>query len=166
MSNIKNAAFEYAKKRHIAIGQKYGDQDYFHGHILKVVSVAEEFKHLLPEHEHDIVIAACALHDVQEDDHSTTYNDMVNKFGAIIAEIVYAVSNEKGRNRTERANKKYYKGIRRTGNADFVKLCDRIANVRASIMKGMYRNEHQHFKKQLYHHRLKEMWNALEKELS
>jgi hypothetical protein len=165
MNNIKHIAAEYAKERHNTIGQKYNGQSYFDAHILKVVGVAEEFKHLLPEHEHDIVIAACFLHDAMEDDHSTTYNDMVKKFGAIIAEIVYAVSNEKGRNRAERANEKYYEGIRTTGNADFVKMCDRIANVRASEMKSMYRKEHQHFKDQLYSGRLREMWDALEKEI-
>lgn len=164
--SIKHNAFEYAKERHKDINQKYNGNPYFDAHILKVVAVAEEFKHLLPEHEHDIVISACALHDAMEDDHGTSYNDMVKKFGAIIAEIVYAVSNEKGRNRVERANKKYYKGIRTTGNADFVKLCDRIANVRSSEMRDMYRKEHEHFKSELYSHRLKPMWNALEKELS
>lgn len=47
---------------------------------------------------------------------------------------MYAVTNEKGRTRVERANENYYKGIRETEGATFVKLCDRIANVQYSKM--------------------------------
>jgi hypothetical protein len=45
------------------------------------------------------------------------------------ADIIYAVTNDKGKNRKERAGVKYYEGIRKTPGAVFVKLCDRIANV-------------------------------------
>ena len=44
-------------------------------------------------------------------------------------EIVYALTNDKGRTRSERAGEKYYQGIRETPYAPFVKLCDRLANV-------------------------------------
>jgi (p)ppGpp synthase/HD superfamily hydrolase len=49
--------------------------------------------------------------------------------GVTVAEITYALTNEKGKNRKERANAKYYKGIRETPYATFIKLCDRLANV-------------------------------------
>jgi len=68
-----------------------------------------------------------------------------------VADIIYAVSNEKGKNRKERANDKYYEGIRQTEGASFVKICDRIANVQYSKMTGskmfeMYKKENEHFK--------------------
>lgn len=58
--------------------------------------------------------------------------------------------NEKGKNRNERANDKYYEGIRETDGAVFVKLCDRIANVQYSKMTKsrmfeMYKKENVHF---------------------
>jgi hypothetical protein len=56
------------------------------------------------------------------------------------------LTNEKGKNRKERANAKYYEGIRNTPYAVFVKICDRIANVEYSKHSGsrmydMYRKE-------------------------
>jgi (p)ppGpp synthase/HD superfamily hydrolase len=74
-------------------------------------------------------------HDTIEDTR-TSYNDAVNHLGKDAADIVYAVTNEKGKNRSERANDKYYAGIVATPGAVFVKLCDRIANVQYGKMTG------------------------------
>ena len=75
---------------------------------------------------------------------------------SMIADIVYACTNEKGKNRDERANDKYYEGIRTTSYAPFIKLCDRLANVRYSTlfdvnskMAKVYKKEHEHFINQL-----------------
>ena len=62
------------------------------------------------------------------------------------AEIVYALTNEKGRNRHERANDKYYEGIRNTKYAPLVKACDRLSNYEfakatKSRMVKMYESE-------------------------
>lgn len=51
-----------------------------------------------------------------------------------IRDMIYACTVLRGRNREERANEEYYSLIRETKYASFVKLCDRIANVRYSIM--------------------------------
>lgn len=70
------------------------------------------------------------------------------------AEIVYALTNDKGRTRAERAGEKYYQGIRETPYAPFVKLADRLANITYSFthtneannhMKGVYAQELPHF---------------------
>ena len=69
-------------------------------------------------------------------------------------EIVYALTNDKGRSRAERAGEKYYQGIRETPYAPFVKLCDRLANITYSCagegahslhMKEVYKHEMPHF---------------------
>ncbi len=74
---------------------------------------------------------------------------------AILAsEIVYALTNDKGRNRAERGGDRYYQGIRATPYAPFIKLCDRLANTSFSFniqpsskpgMKDKYRAEMPHF---------------------
>ena len=74
-------------------------------------------------------------HDAIEDTR-VSYNDVVNHLGKDAAGIVYAVTNEKGKNRAERASDKYYEGIVATPGAVFVKLCDRIANVQYGKMTG------------------------------
>ena len=78
-----------------------------------------------------------------------------NEEQALLAtEIVYALTNDKGRTRAERAGEKYYKGIRETPYAPFVKLCDRLANITYSCsgegpkgtrMKEVYKSEMPHF---------------------
>jgi len=77
-----------------------------------------------------------------------------NQLGEEVADIVYAVTNDKGKNRKERAGDKYYEGIRNTPGAVFVKLCDRIANVQygkmtKSRMFEMYKKENSEFILQL-----------------
>lgn len=100
-------------------------------------------------------------HDSIEDAR-LTYHDVVRKAqefltdgpAHVAAEIVYALTNEKGRNRAERANEKYYRGIRQTPYAPFVKLADRLANATFSCrhddgsnegMRRIYRQELPHF---------------------
>jgi (p)ppGpp synthase/HD superfamily hydrolase len=136
-------------------------------HLQMVAQVYEDFKHLLPKNlitieeeeypnswvlsdiTHRVVRMACWGHDLIEDTR-TSYNDVNSKLGVQVADIVYAVSNEKGKNRKERANDKYYEGIRETPGAVFVKLCDRIANVQYSKMTKsrmfeMYKKENDKF---------------------
>jgi (p)ppGpp synthase/HD superfamily hydrolase len=76
------------------------------------------------------------------------------QFDEEVADIIYAVTNDKGKNRKERAGDKYYEGIKNTPGAVFVKLCDRIANVQygkmtKSRMFEMYKNENSDFEQYL-----------------
>lgn len=100
--------------------------------------------------DYNVIKQACYFHDVLEDTRQT-YNDL-KKMGLFTdaIEIIYALTNNKGRTRKERANAEYYKGIRETKGASFVKICDRIANVRFSRMMGSgmfdtYKKENQEF---------------------
>ena len=94
---------------------------------------------------------------------------MKDHLGQEAADIIYAVTNEKGKSRKERANGKYYEGIRNTPGAVFVKLCDRIANVQYSKMTKsrmfeMYKKENDNFMTQLGWaeiHEYAEMFNYL-----
>lgn len=141
-------------------------------HLRMVNQVAQDFKHLLDDKldyftgkefpaihgvEPVTLKEACLLatwgHDLIEDTR-VSYNDVKIHLGQEAADIVYAVSNEKGKNRQERANDKYYEGIRNTKGAVFVKLCDRIANVQYSKMTKsrmfeMYKKENEEFVKKL-----------------
>jgi hypothetical protein len=54
----------------------------------------------------------------------------------LATELVYAMTNEKGRNRAERANEKYFAGIRSIPYGPFLKLADRLANTSYAFSKG------------------------------
>jgi (p)ppGpp synthase/HD superfamily hydrolase len=94
------------------------------------------------------------LHDTIEDCR-LTYNDVKQVAGEKVANIVYAVTNEKGKNRKERANEAYCDGIRKTMWAKYVKLCDRLANVQYSYdnmsrMYSVYQKENDDFLQSLF----------------
>lgn len=85
------------------------------------------------------------FHDSIEDAR-LTYNDVKSELKScglfenqvfIGSEIAYSLTNENGRTRAERANEKYYNGIRSTKYAPMVKYADRIANLRFSVMNSL-----------------------------
>jgi (p)ppGpp synthase/HD superfamily hydrolase len=139
--------------QHERVNQFYDKIHPYVFHLKSVVKVYYEYEDLLPQEKWDNVFLACYGHDLIEDT-GVTYNDVKEVMGEEVAEIIYALTNEKGRTRAERANDKYYQGIRETPYAVFVKLCDRIANVeyskkKQSRMLEVYRNENDNFMKKL-----------------
>lgn len=121
-----------------------------------VAEVAKKFNALIPTEDWVNVELAAYGHDLIEDTR-TSYNDAKEVLGELTADIIYALTNEKGRTRKERANAAYYKGIRETKYGVFVKLCDRIANVQYSKMTGsrmfeMYKKENDNFINELGGH--------------
>ena len=159
-------AEKYAKKVHSDVNHEYGTYPYEY-HLSMVVDEVNRFIHLIPREERTYVLAAAWLHDSIEDAR-VTYNDIKKEFGEIVAEYVYALTNEKGRNRAERANGKYYKGIQEYRECALVKICDRIANAKHSLLKGSsmydkYKKEQMNFRMNLEDGRFKEAWSYLEK---
>ena len=161
---IRNA-MEYAADCHIGTNQKYDTHSYTI-HLKMVYDFGCKFAHLLNADEVDTALAACWTHDTIEDTRQT-YNDVKKRCGEAVAEAVYAVTNEKGRTRAERANDKYYKGIRENEVATFVKLCDRLPNDPSTRdctqrMLDTYRNEMPHFCQMIFNERFKPMFEELE----
>jgi len=128
-----------AHQLHESVNQFYdGDKPYGY-HLDMVVKEVYAYGHLVLVGEADLLplFMGAWFHDSIEDAR-VSYNDVKKialKFGLtqeqafMASEIVYALTNEKGRNRKERAGKRYYEGIRNTPYAPFVKMCDRMANI-------------------------------------
>ena len=93
-------------------------------HIHSVVNLAKE--HGWGE----MIQVIAALHDTLEDT-TLSYNDIRKAFGLQVAEAVFALTDELGRNRKERKSKTYPK-IRSNPNAVVVKILDRVANLQHS----------------------------------
>jgi (p)ppGpp synthase/HD superfamily hydrolase len=143
----------FAIMAHDSTNHKYDDKPYSI-HLQMVCDYYNKYSYLLPDDKKEIVESACWLHDSIEDCR-LTYNDIVKEAGIEVAEIVYACTNEKGKTRLDRANEKYYNGIRNTQYATFVKLCDRLANVtysknNNSKMFEVYKKELNHFLHSLF----------------
>jgi (p)ppGpp synthase/HD superfamily hydrolase len=167
--DLATYAKEYAIKCHTETNHLYDGKPYS-VHLEMVCDVALEFSDLIPDGWCVKVLAACWLHDVIEDCRKT-YNDIKKEFGEIVADMVYALSNEKGKTRKDRANAKYYQGIKDTPMATFVKVCDRIANIKYSrqtnsSMLEVYRKENENFKNELWSLALTPLFEELETELN
>ena len=131
-----------AHQIHESVNQFYdGDKPYGY-HLDMVAKEVYAYGHLVLVGEDELLplFMGAWFHDSIEDAR-VSYNDVKKialKFGLteeqafLASEIVYALTNEKGRNRKERAGKRYYEGIRNTPYAPFVKMCDRMANIRYS----------------------------------
>jgi (p)ppGpp synthase/HD superfamily hydrolase len=152
-SDLDTKARKFAFRSHQSTNHKYDGLPY-KVHLRLVIEVAKKYIHLIPEDKRAIVLAACWCHDAIEDCR-LTYNDVKEALGVEVADIVYALTNDKGKNRKQRAGENYYKGIRETEFATFVKLCDRFANLNYSTLSGsrmsdMYKKEMPHFINSIY----------------
>lgn len=140
-------------KQHSDTNHMYDDYIPYRFHLEMVERVGKKHYYLLPDTSRRLIISALLAHDLIEDTRNS-YNDVKGALGESVADIVYAVTNDKGKNRKERAGEAYYKGIRATPGATFVKLCDRIANVQYSKMTNSsmffkYKDENPYFMEQL-----------------
>lgn len=164
--SLSTIAQAYATERHAACNHRYDDKPYSF-HLQMVAQEAEAFSQTYDADTRETIIAAAWCHDLIEDARET-YNDVKKVVGEEVAEIVYALTNDKGRTRKERAGDRYYAGIRQTKHATLVKLCDRIANVRHSKQTGgrmldIYQRELPSFRDRLYvEGELEEVWAELE----
>lgn len=160
----KERALLAAEKAHA--NKTYDIYPYIY-HVKQVVKIAEEAGY------DESIIVACYLHDTLEDS-DLSFNDIKKAFGIEVAEIVYAVTDELGRNRKERKAKTLPK-IRANWKATVVKVCDRIANVTQSKMYNqklyaMYQEENELFissiKSDDHPSEVDRVWKQLDKLLS
>lgn len=162
---------ESAHALHQSVNQTYGDDLPYGYHLDMVANGVRDFGHLVCASEDDVLpmFFGAYYHDSMEDAR-LTYNDVMKvargflteEQALLATEIVYALTNDKGRTRAERAGEKYYKGIRETPYAPFIKLCDRLANITFSCsgmndhslrMKEVYKGEMPHFLASINPHR-------------
>lgn len=136
---------------HESVNQTYDKTLPYGYHLSMVADAAMKYGYEVVCYEEDIlpVIFGAYFHDSIEDAR-LTYNDVkkialryLNEGQALMAaEIVYALTNDKGRTRAERAGEHYYAGIRETPYAPLVKLCDRVANMTHSFKGTNEVNHH------------------------
>lgn len=149
----------YDEARMVAI-TAHGSQTYdgmfpYEKHLADVVSVLHRFGYT------GLYTIAGWLHDAIEDG-GLTYGKIKSYFGEEVAEVVYCVTDELGRNRKERKEKTLVKTASNQ-QAVIAKLADRIANVEHGGKKDMYLKEFSEFKSALYKEGHAEaMWEYLE----
>jgi (p)ppGpp synthase/HD superfamily hydrolase len=116
---IKALAEYFAKGAHA--GQKHGNRPYT-VHLQDVINALVGWGWGT-----DDLVCAALLHDTIEDT-SVTYQDLKTAFNQNVADLVWAVTDEMGRNRKERKEKTWPK-ISASGEAVILKLADLYSNV-------------------------------------
>ena len=152
-----------AHQLHEHVNQTYDKVHPYGFHLDMVVQSVYRYGYEVCAAERDVLpLFFGAYFNDSIEDARLTYNDvkksaqrwMDEDQAYMAAEIVYALTNDKGRTRAERAGERYYQGIRETPYAPFVKLADRLANISYSFthsneanahMKDVYRQELPHF---------------------
>lgn len=142
---------ERAHALHASVNQMYDRVHPYGLHLDMVAEGVSKYGGEVCAREEDVLplFFGAYYHDSMEDARMT-YNDvtkvakqyMNDEQAFMAAEIVYALTNEKGRTRAERANEKYFQGIRETPYAPFVKLADRLANITYSCTHSNELNQH------------------------
>lgn len=152
-----------AHKVHSDVNQHYDHTLPYGFHLDRVVEYVKKYAAPIVESTEEIMplIFGAYFHDSIEDAR-LTYNNVHHlathligpEKATLATEIVYALTNEKGRTRSERANDKYYRGIRSTPYAPLCKFADRLANIsystgsvasHNSAMHHVYALENPHF---------------------
>lgn len=142
-------AEEFARLVHA--NQMYGELPYYN-HLKEVYLTLLDFGVT-----DETILAASWLHDSIEDT-DTTYETLLTQFGKEVAELVLAVTNEKGANRVGRPSlgrkeilEKTASKIKDNEAALVIKLADRIVNTEFSIdnnekLYKMYEKEFPRFR--------------------
>jgi len=133
--------------RQVAV-KAHGNQDYdgvfpYEKHLDDVVEVLKRFSIVHPKY-----LCAGYLHDVIEDG-AVSYNKIKRHFGEEVAEMVYCVTDELGRDRAEKKRKTLPKTASNP-DAIIIKLADRIANIEHGGKIDMYAKEFNEFYMHLY----------------
>lgn len=144
-----------AFKTHHGVRQRYGKKYPYFYHLRMVYQFVFQFNYLLPDYEDKYAVFLAALfHDVIEDCRMT-YNDVVELLGKKVADIVFACTELRGRNRKERHGPEFIEGLKNSRLGTFTKMCDICANMTMGVrekssMLDTYIKEYPKTKQELY----------------
>lgn len=174
---------DFCKYQHdVECNQKYDGNLPYSFHLNLVAKQVKKFDYFLKPEERILVLYGAWGHDLIEDAR-VTYNDIKNfqhwrPIGTLgsseafeipeIADIIYACTELRGKNRSERHGPEYIQGLKDCRLGLFVKLCDIVANIGYGILtnSGMvdkYKKEIPHLKEELYTEEFKTIWDYIEK---
>lgn len=156
----------YALKMHHKIRQTYNGKPYFY-HVKEVALNVCTYSYLLKTHQIFPAYVGALLHDSIEDC-NLTYNDIKTDWGLVIADIVFACTELKGKNRKERHGPEYFDVLKVSYLGTFVKICDILANVTNSVktkhtMLKAYKKEWTNVKEQLHTEEFEQLFESVEK---
>lgn len=103
-----------------------------------LISLEEEKGNVFSDKEKELIVMGCFGHDLIEDAR-ITYNEIKEKHGEDIADVIFGCTESTGKNRDERHDDEFYKRLttnKYSKYSVFVKLCD----IRANFIFGLLEN--------------------------
>lgn len=143
----------WAQTQHdIVCNQKYDKTLPYSFHLSCVFNELVNYIHNTQEDfsetDMDILAMGAMGHDLIEDAR-VTYNDIANKWGFEVADVIYACTELRGKTRAERHGPEYIETLQENFFGRIVKLCDILTNTRYSKNSGSsmfkkYKKEYEH----------------------
>ena len=127
VSDVLKAA-HFAAKRHSGQRRKGAAAEPYINHLLEVVQLVSS---ALSEPDTNLVIAAL-LHDTIEDT-GVTKEELIQTFGADVADLVVEVTDDKSLPKAERKRMQIVNAPKISFRAQVIKLADKISNLRAIL---------------------------------
>src|ERR1019366_1403825 len=121
-------AASFAAEKHAAQRRKGAAAEPYVNHLLEVAHLIST---ALSEPDTNLVIAAL-LHDTIEDA-GVTKEELIQAFGADVAELVVEVTDDKALPKAERKRLQIVNAPKKSVRAQVIKLADKISNVRAIL---------------------------------
>jgi (p)ppGpp synthase/HD superfamily hydrolase len=125
VQNVLKAA-HFAAERHTGQRRKGAAAEPYINHLLEV---AELVSSALSEPDTNLVIAAL-LHDTIEDA-GVSKEELIQTFGADVAELVVELTDDKALPKAERKQLQIVNAPKKSARAQVIKVADKISNVRA-----------------------------------
>ncbi|SIO41836.1 metal dependent phosphohydrolase [Rhodovulum sp. ES.010] len=125
MTDLVGAARAFAEDRHRDQRRKDAGASPYVTHVAEVAALTEGFGGGVVE------IAAAWLHDTVEDCPPTSHDELAAAFGAEVAAIVGALTDDKSLPKAERKRMQVVNAPSKSSGAALVKICDKISNCRA-----------------------------------
>ena len=121
-------AADYAARQHTAQRRKGETAEPYINHLTEVAALLAE----ATGGEDVVLVMGGLLHDTLEDT-DTTYEDLVQRFGAEVAALVAEVTDDKSLRKEERKRLQIEKTPGKSRRAKLLKLADKTSNLRALL---------------------------------
>ncbi len=121
-------ALDFAARKHTDHRRKGEREEPYINHLAEVAGLLAD---ATDGHDLDLVLAGL-LHDTIEDT-ETTYDELVNEFGTVVADLVAEVTDDKSLEKVERKRSQVETAPNKSDRAKMIKIADKTSNMRSII---------------------------------
>jgi guanosine-3',5'-bis(diphosphate) 3'-pyrophosphohydrolase len=134
---LVSEAADFAARRHTGQQRKGRGNEPYVNHLVEVTSLLS----IATDGTDAELVAAGWLHDTVEDT-ATTREELAQKFGDRVAELVAEMTDDMTLPKQERRQKQIVDAPRKSPGAKLIKIADKISNIRARMVPQPNQDQH------------------------